>query len=173
MKNQFLEVGKIINKRGIAGELKLESYCDGVSALKGVEYLYTDNLGKCSYKVSSVKEYKGNLFIKLCEVTTAEAADELRGKILYADRKDLNVKKGAIFLADIIGLCVYDADTGKQYGKVTDIVNYGASDIYIISDGDNEYMLPAVDDIIAETNLEKGISVHAIKGIFDDAEEIR
>ncbi len=173
MKNQFLEIGKIINKRGIAGELKLESYCDGVSVLKGVKTLYSDKDGKKSHTLLSAKEYKGNLFIKLSDVTTAEAADNMRSIILYANRDDLNVKSGAIFLADIIGLTVFDAGSGKEYGKVTDIINYGASDIYVISNGSSEYMLPAIDSIVMETDTESGIKVRPIAGIFDDAEEIR
>lgn len=173
MKSQYLECGKIINKRGIGGELKLECLCDSPAVLKNVKKLYADKDAKVSYNVTSVKEYKGFVYIKLEGVTSAEKADEMRGMTLFADRDDLDIADDSYFIADLLGLDVVDSKTGKVYGKVTDILNYGASDIYVVTDGNNSYMMPSAGDIIEKVVLESHISVNPIPGIFDDAEEIR
>ena len=83
------------------------------------------------------------------------------------------VSDTSYFIADIIGLEVRDAVSGTVYGTLKDVINYGASDIYVISDGKKEYMLPATEDMVEEIVLESHISVNPIQGIFDDAEEIR
>lgn len=173
MKKKFLECGRVINKRGIGGELKVECYCDSPESVKKVKTLYADADGKTAYDVTSVKDYKGFLYVKLASVDSAEKADEMRGRILYADRDDIRVDDGKVFIADLIGLEVVDCDTKKVYGKISDVINYGASDIYVVSDGKKEYMLPAVDGIIVEKNLESHILIRPIPGVFDDAEEIR
>ena len=173
MKHNFLECGRIINKRGICGELKLECYCDSPSSVKNVKKLFWDADGKNAVNATSVKEYKGFLYIKLEGIDCAEKADEVRGKILYVSRDDIKIEGGKFFIADLIGLDVMDCESGKVYGKIVDVLNYGASDIYVVSDGENEYMIPAVADLIVEKNLDSHILVKPIHGIFDEAEEIR
>lgn len=173
MKNQFLECGRVINKRGINGELKLECYCDSPESLKDVKILYGDVNGNKSYKVISVKGYKGFIFLKLDGISSPEDADLMRGKTLFVSRDDISIDDDSFFIADIIGLDVKDAATGVVYGKVKDVINYGASDIYVVSDGEKDYMLPAIDDIIEEIILESHILINPIQGIFDEAEEIR
>lgn len=173
MKNEYLECGKVINKRGINGELKVECYSDSPASVFGAKTMYTDSHGEKSYKVTSIKEYKGFLYIKLEGINSAEDADMMRNKYLYVSRNDIAVDEDKNFIADLLGLEVIDADSGKSYGKVKDILNYGASDIYVISDGKQEYMLPAVEGVIIETDLNSHILIRPIPGIFDDAEEIR
>ena len=173
MKHEFLECGRIINKRGIGGELKVECYCDSTTAVKGAKKLFADAEGKTVYDVVSLKDYNGFLYIKLAGVTSAEAADAMRGKVLYVKREDVVIEDDKNFVADLIGLKVVDADNGTEYGKVKDIQNFGASDIYVITDGKNDYFLPAVEGIIVDTDIEDKILVRPIPGIFDSAEEIR
>ncbi len=173
MKHDYLECGKVINRRGINGELKVDCYCDSPSSVFGAKTLYGDVNGEKAYKVVSLKEYKGFLFVKFAGIDSAEKADEMRNKMLYVSRNDVKINEDKNFIADLIGLDVKDASSGCVYGKVTDVLNYGASDIYVVSDGSKEYMLPAVDGVIVETNIEDCILINPIPGIFDEAEEIR
>ncbi len=173
MKNEFLECGKIINKRGINGELKVECYCDSPEAIENAKVLYFDEYGSLPRKAYSIKNYKGFLYIKIEGVTSAEQADALRGKSLFVNRNDVAIEEGKNFIVDLIGLDVKDCSSGKTYGKVKDIINYGASDIYIVTDGKKDYMLPAVPEIIVSVDINSHIIINPIPGIFDDAEEIQ
>lgn len=172
MKKDYLECGKIINKRGIGGELKVDCYCDSTSAIDSAKVLYGDENGNTPYNVISIKSYKGFLYIRLEGIDSAEKADEMRNKLLYVSRSDVKKADGSVFIADLLGLDVIDADTGKVYGKISDVSNYGASDIYTVKNAGETYMLPAVKDIIASIDTEKGVFVRPIPGIFDAAEEI-
>ena len=174
MKNEFLEIGKIINKRGIAGELKVECYCDSPDSAKNVKIVYLNSEGKNPVDVLSIKDYKGFLYIKLNGVDNTEKADSLRGKLLYASRNDITIQEGKNFIVDLIGLEVVDYDTHKVYGKISDVINHGASDIYVVTnDNGNEYYVPAVKDIVVETDIENHVLVKPIPGLFDNAEEIK
>ena len=169
---EYLECGKIINKRGISGELKVECYCDSVSSLNGVKKLYGDDKGATVYDVVTIKNYKGFLYIKLSGIDSAEKADEMRNKLLYVSRNDIKKTESSVFIADIIGLDVIDIDSGIVYGTISDVVNYGASDIYSIKTSSGTVMIPAVKDIVVEIDIDKGVFVKPISGLFDDAEEI-
>ena len=153
--------------------MKLECYCDSPESLYGIKLLYGDLKGEKKYTVNSVKGYKGFIYLKLDGIVTPEDADAMRGKVLYVSRDDIKLEDDGYFIADLIGLDVKDASSGVVYGKVKDVINYGATDIYVINDGKKDYMMPAVDEIICEIVLDSHILVNPIQGIFDEAEEIR
>lgn len=173
MLKKYLEIGKIINKRGISGELKVMPMCDSPDSVSEIKKLYISPDGKDERDVISVKPYRDFLYIKLRGVDSAESADMLRGKILYAYRDDIKHDKGRVFIADLLGLEVKDADTGKVYGKLKEVFGSGSSDIYRITDGEKEYLCPAIPGILISAVPGKEILVRPIPGIFDDAEEIR
>ena len=75
-----------------------------------------------------------------------------------------------MFIADLLGLPVIDAETGKEYGRLQDVMNRGASDIYVVDTPAGERMMPAVKEFVKSIDIEKGIFVVPIEGMFDDAE---
>lgn len=173
MKKEFLECGVVINKRGIKGELKLSCLCDSPESIMGIKTVYGKPDGSEEYKVSSVKEYKGFLYLKLKGVDSAEDADMMRGKTLYANRNDIIIDEDKVFIADILGQDVQDFVTGKIYGKLADVYKSAGRDIFVVKDGKNEYLVPSVPEIIIKALPGENILVKAIPGLFGDAEEIR
>lgn len=173
MPKQYLQAGKIVNKRGLSGELKVDNYCDSPDVFEGLHTLYLDDKGDRPVKVLSCKWYKGYAYVLLEGITTPEAADALRNRFLYADRADIPLNEGDTFIDDLIGLAVYDADTGRVYGRIAEVFNRGASDLYrIVADG-KEFFMPAVKEFVIAVDTQKGVAVRPIPGMFDDAEEIR
>ena len=67
----------------------------------------------------------------------------------------------------MIGVNVTDAENGKVYGKVADIINRGASDIYVVDTPSGERMIPAVDEFIVKANVTEGVFVKVIPGLLD------
>lgn len=170
---EYLEAGKIINKRGLGGELKLESYCDSPQAFCSFSRIFLDSKGKDMRKVLSAKLYKEFVYLKIEGVNSAEEADKLRNRLVYINRNDMDIDEDSVFIDDILGLNVIDVDNGTVYGVLDEVFNRGASDIYRVINGDKEYLIPAVDEIVIEIDLDKGIFIRPIPGLIDDAEEIR
>ncbi len=165
---QYLEIGRIINKRGIKGEVKVEPYSNSEEDFFDYKKVFLSADGTVEKRIESCKTYKGFVYLKLSETNTPEEADKLRGKYLYVDRNDILLDENEVLFADIIGLDVIDFKSGHIYGKVTEIVNYGKYDTYIVSSNGKEYMLPAVDEFINSIDVEKGVFVTPIPGLFDD-----
>ena len=80
--------------------------------------------------------------------------------------KARKLPKNTYFIADLIGLEVY-TEEGKLLGKVDDIYNTGASDIYVIKDElGKQILLPAIKDVIKQIDLEQEkIVVHLLDGL--------
>lgn len=83
--------------------------------------------------------------------------------------QDLIVKasKDTYFIADLLGLTVY-TDENILLGKVEDIYNSGANDIYVIKSEDGkQILLPGTKEVIKQIDLEQErITVHIIKGLI-------
>lgn len=103
----------------------------------------------------------------LAGVTTMEAADALRGRVLYAKRADLGLREGQLLVAELIGLPVTDAASGKQLGELCDVIHPGATDIYVIKTEGGEAMVPAVAEFVRSVDLETGIVLTPIEGMFE------
>ena len=164
---KYLECGIITNTHGINGVVKAESWCDSPEILASLEKVFILENGKMKkYKINSASVFKRFVLLELVGVTTVEDAEKLREKILYLERDDLELEDGEVFIADLIGLPVIDADSGIEYGKVTDVINAGASDIYVIDTPNGEAMMPAVKEYVESIDLEKGVFVRPIEGMF-------
>ena len=167
-KKNYLECGKIVNTHGIKGALKLESWCNTPEDLADLERLFISQPGGMKeYKVEHASVFKQFVIVQLEGINDIDMALTYKKKTVYASRNDFELEDGDYFIADIIGLEVIDANSGHVYGKLKDVINRGASDIYVVNTADGERMMPAVDEFVKEVNLEKGIFITPIEGMFD------
>ena len=112
--------------------------------------------------------------LKLRGTDTPEDAQKLIGKKLYFDRDDAELPENTWFISDIIGLSVIDADTGRNYGKVDEIYQNGAADVYSLRTPEGkQLMFPAVPEVLLETDMPGGkLVIRPLPGLFDEAEEV-
>lgn len=166
---KYLEVGKIVNTHGIRGEVKLELWCDSAEYLKQFSTLYLDENGNNALSLVSARPQKNFAILKFKEISSIDEAEKYRNKILYGDRDDAVIDDGAVYIQDVIGCRVIDCESEKYYGEVTDVLNYGASDILEIKGENGKNYIPYVDEFAVETDIENGvILVKPIKGLFNE-----
>lgn len=164
---QFLEIGKIVAVQGLKGEVRVEPWCDSADFLCEFEELYF-NKGNTPVSVVRARPHKNIVLMKLEGIDTPEAAQALRGKILYMDRNDVELEEGTYFVQDLIGLEVIDADDGTVYGTLSDVTYTGANDVYHIKGSDKEYLIPAIPDVVEQTDIEGGrMLIHKMEGLFE------
>lgn len=164
---QFLEIGRIVAVQGLKGEVRVEPWCDSPEFLCEFDSLYFDK-GRTPVEIVRSRPHKNIVLMKIEGIDTPEDATALRGKVLYMDRDDVELEEGTYFVQDLIGLEVIDADTGRVYGKLSQITYTGANDVYHISDGEKEYLIPAIPDVIEKTDIEGGkMLIHTMEGLFE------
>lgn len=175
MKKRYLEAAKITKTVGLRGEMRARLFCDSEEVL--VEFdLYLDagnnpDTDRSPLTVESAVSVGGDMCkIRIKGIDSIEAADKLVGKTLYIDRYDTALPEDSYFIADIIGLSVYDADDGRFYGKVCEILQNGPTDIYVLKSEDGrELMFPSIPEILIKTELEKErIEIRPIEGLFEN-----
>ena len=165
---KFPECGKIINTHGCRGGVKIEPWCDSPEVFVALPRVFMKKGGELVPLRMRRAAVLGNRFVcaELFGVDTMEAADALRGTVLYASRADLGIEEGTLLIAELIGLPVTDAASGKLLGTLKDVIHPGASDIYVIETETGEVMVPAVAEFVRVVDLEKGIVLSPIEGMF-------
>ena len=163
MQDKF-EVGKIVNTFGIKGEVKVNLYTEDINNFKNNSKVYVNDK---EMQVENSRLQKNMLILKLKGIDNMNDAEDLRGSIIKVDRSKNDLPEGTYYIADLIGLDVYTED-GNLFGKVTDIYNTGANDIYTVKTQDGkEVLLPAIKDVIKQVDIQNGkIIVHILKGLI-------
>lgn len=167
MKKQYLEAGKIINTHGIRGEVKIMPYTDTAELLSEFDRLF---MGKNHDEVTieHSRVFKNMVIAKIEGVDTPEDAQKLRNKLLYMHRDDLELDENTYFIQDLIGIEVSDADSGFLYGKIIDVMQTGANDVYVIKGDDREYLIPAIPEVIISTDIDENImTIRPLEGLFE------
>ena len=163
-----LEVGQIVNTFGIKGEVKVTPFTDDINRFDDLEKVYVKTRREEKlYKVEGVRYHKNMVLLKLEGIENPEQGELLKNAYLEIDREDaIPLEEGQYFIVDLIGLDVY-TDEGKLLGKVDDIYNTGANDIYVVKDElGKQILLPGIKDVIKEVKLEDKIIVHLIPGLI-------
>ena len=166
--NAYIECGKVINTHGCHGGLKLEAWCNYPEDLADLKKVYIRQGDTyIPYKVVKASVFKQFVVAVWADIDDMDKALSLKGQTVYARRKDFSLEDGEYFIADMIGLDIIDANSGKVYGTLSEIINRGASDIYVIKTENGERMMPVVPEFVDRVDIEKGIFVKPIEGMLD------
>lgn len=167
--NKYIECGAVANTHGISGGVKALSWCDSPEVLASLPSVYVEQLGVYSeLEIESASVYKDTVIFTFAGIDTIEKAVKLKGKTLYALRDDFQLEDGEYFIADLIGLDVIDAETGKIYGKIEGVNTNASQTLYEVKTEIGIRLLPAVDAFIKEIVHGKCVYVNNIPGLLDD-----
>lgn len=169
MLNRFIETGKIVGTHGIKGEVRVQPWSDSGEFLTNFKSFYLDGEGKELLKASAVRPHGNVVIISFKGIASIEQAEKLRGKIIYINRNDVDLPDGRYFVSDLIGCTVTDADTGAALGRLSEVSQTGANDVWHIMRDGREYLVPAVEEVVISVDVDNSkVIIRPIKGIFDD-----
>ena len=153
MKQEFIQVGRIVNAHGIRGEVRVQPRRVSPALLTRCKTFYID--GQAVVPTAN-HVHKDMVLLKLPGVDDMNAALTYNGKPLSIRRSDITLPDGEFFDDELLGLEVYDCDTGALLGTLTAVDEYPASKVYTVK-GEREILIPAVKDaFIRSVDLDAG-----------------
>ena len=162
--NDFITIGQIVRALGIKGELKVKPLTDDAQRYKALKVVYIKNK---PYRIEHIRLDDEFVCLKLLGIDDRNGAEHLRDEFLEIDRINaVPLEEGSYFIADIIG-CKLFTDDGDEKGKVTDVSQYGAADVFTVCDGKNKLRFPFFKKIIVKVDVETGIIIVS-KSVFDE-----
>jgi len=130
--------------------------------------------GPRDVSVEDVRQKQDRLIIKLAGIEDREAASRLRGALMMIPVAQLPpLDENTYYHFDLIGLRVVTSQ-GKELGRLEEIIETGANDVYVIRDeGGNEALIPALRSVITSVDLAEGtMLVEPMAGLLaEDADE--
>lgn len=165
---QMFTIGKIVNTHGVKGEVRVLPSTDDVKRFGKLKEVKVENRTMTTYEIETVRYHKNFVLLKFKGIDTMNEAELLKNSLLKIDRKDaLPLKKDEYYQCDLYGLRVL-TDTGRDLGKLTDILMTGSNDVYVVRNEEKEILIPAIKQCILNVDLEAGeMLVHLLEGLED------
>jgi 16S rRNA processing protein RimM len=163
-------VGRIVGAHGIKGEVKVKSYTDHPQRFDAGSRLLLEESGEVKeIEIVSSRLHKNLYLLTLKGMTDRTAADGLRGSTLNVAADDLiPLPDGKYYDFQFIDLAVV-TDEGENLGRVAEVMGTGSNLVLIVRDGEREVLLPFIDDVVREVDLEGGrIKVHLMEGLLPE-----
>ena len=127
------------------------------SSDKGLREAYLERGGAYEkVEVSDVSVQPDAVYMTISVCRDRNTAETLRNHYISVDREHaVKLPEGRYFVADMIGCDVYDTN-GAYYGKLTDVLETGANDVYVIQ-GEKQLMVGLSETFVSGKILGQGL----------------
>ena len=163
------QVGIISSTHGIKGEVKVFPTTDDSKRFRKLKKVtMVTKKGEMELEIQQVKFFKNMVILKFKEFNNINEVEQYKGSSLLIERQEaVKLKKDEFFIADLIGLAVWE-DSGTELGCLTDVIQTGANDVYVVEMKDGgEVLLPAIKECILHVNTEeRKMTVHIMAGLL-------
>jgi len=163
----FLAVGRVLRPHGVRGELLLETLTDFPDHLAQVKTVFLGDAA-VAHPLAAARAHRGQLIIRLADCHHRDAADQYRGQVVQIQAvAAAPLPAGAYYHHQLIGLAVV-TESGEALGALSEVLETGANDVYVVKGPQREILLPAIRSVIRAIDLPAGqITVHLPDGLLD------
>lgn len=143
--DERVAIGKILKPRGVRGEVKVLSLTDIPDRFESLTTVsvQTPDSERRRLDIEQVNYYKGFVYLRFKGYDSFEKVHPLAGSLLQVERAESpELPEGQYYHFEILDAEVY-TDDDRYLGKVVEILETGASDVYVVRDGKQEYLIPS------------------------------
>jgi len=156
---EFISIGMIFRPHGVKGEVKVIPTTDGLQQFEKLKLISIKKRhGKREFfKIEGARITTSKIILKLEGIDDRNNTLELLG--LFIDKRFDECEEllpDEYYIFDLIGLQVKTIDN-RWLGEVKEVLTLPANDVYVVKDGSNEYLIPAIKDVIKKVDLKKEI----------------
>jgi 16S rRNA processing protein RimM len=155
-----IELGKVVKAHGTKGEVKVLPFSGVVEDLLAMTEVELRHNGKTDvFKLERIRPQGRLAIIQLAGIADRNMAEELVGSEVWGDEELLpELDADEFYWHEMEGLEVETA-AGRRLGRVQSLLATGAHDVLVITDGSNEYLVPAIKEVMLSLDKEAGVLV--------------
>lgn len=149
----FICIGKIHRTHGIHGDVVLSPMTDFPERIRAGRVIYIGEAHRPA-KITRVRQQPPSLLIGISDYNDEVEAAELRNTYIYVRSDELpKLPEGEYYFHQLLGCTAIDPE-GKSHGIITEILETGANNVYVIkkSDGQEE-LVPAVPEYVMSISI--------------------
>ena len=170
--NAYLIVARVLRAHGVHGELSCEIITEFPERFQKTKRVFLSppvNPGSMeplagtapqpmTVKQARLAPHRGQaeVILQLADVSDRDAAEKLRGWLVQVpEREAWKLPRGRFYWHQILGLRVVTSE-GETIGTVSEIIETGANDVYVVKSDGRERLIPAVKQFVQEIAPERG-----------------
>jgi 16S rRNA processing protein RimM len=160
----YIKVGKIVNTHGIKGYVKCIPMTDDLERFRDLKYVYTEK-DDTKRTIDDVWDQKGMVYLKLKGIDDMGTAEKFKDTYISILKDQLRqLPEDSYYLFDLEGMDVYSSE-GDHMGKISQIYQTAANDVYEVKDKKRTFLIPAIKDVVKSVNIqEKKMVIDVIEG---------
>lgn len=167
---RYLAVGRVLRPHGVRGELRVEITTGYPERLEQHSHFYLAHPDSPEsaerYVVEGLRRHREALLLKLGGCDDRNAAEDLRGMLVQIPIEEaVPLEEGEYYHFQLIGVAV-ETEDGEPLGRVVEVLETGANDVYVVRGPRGEVLLPAIEDVVCEIDVGlKRMVVHLLPGM--------
>lgn len=161
---QYLLLGEILRPHGIIGEMRMKVLTAYPERLKDIKTVYLgrkpDSTDVTPYIIETARMHQGYALVRFKDINDRNQADLLRQLLVMIPLENaVPLEEGEFYLYQLIGLEVR-TDEGETLGHLTEVLETGANDVYIVDSPEyGEVLIPVTSETIIKTDIEAGVVI--------------
>lgn len=167
--SDFVVIGLLRRAHGVEGELSVEPVTDMPERFDRLKRVLVRHSGSTrEIGVQRVRSKGRSILLKLDGVDDRTAAEALKGAAIGVRRKDVwPVPEDTYYVFDLIG-CRVLGETGRDIGVIDDVWKMPANDVFAVTSGSKEVLIPVVKSVVKKIDLErKVVVIEEMEGLLD------
>ncbi len=167
---RFLPIGKITAAHGIRGEVKVELLTDYPERFRQGAHVYVGSETDARpVEISAARPHHQAMLVKFASVPDRNAAELLAGElVLILTEERMPLAEGENYAHELLGLQV-ETTGGRALGEITDLLQTGANDVYVVAGPGGEVLIPALRDVVRSVDIDAGrMVVELPEGLLDE-----
>ncbi len=150
-------VGQVLQAHGVQGQIRVKVLSDVPERFDPGQ---TVHIGPEVFRIS-FSTYSGSdhALVQLDGVTTRDAALPLVGQAVTVPQTAVpSLEEGEYFYFQLLDLRVLTKEH-EELGQITEILETGSNDVYVVSGPGGEVLVPALTDVVLEVRLDEGLMI--------------
>jgi 16S rRNA processing protein RimM len=158
MSSELVVIGRVVKIHGNKGWVLLcfEDIDNIELALGQSLFLGSDESNVTSMTIEDVRRIAAGMLVSFQNICDRQSASNLAGLLVYLPVDKLKpLGEGAYYHFQLVGLKVITTD-GRLIGVLSDVMQTGANDVYVVQADQKEYLIPAIRSVIKTVDLSTG-----------------
>jgi len=160
-----LVIGRVLGPHGVKGEVQVEILTDFPERFDLLQRVY---LGEelDAVAVEGCRTRGGKALLRLEGCDSRDEARKLCGQLVQVPVDEaVPLGEDEYYLHEIEGLEARTTE-GEYLGHVVEVIETGSNDVYVVRNGRQEILIPALSDVVIKVDLEAGrIEVRLPEGL--------
>lgn len=158
MKEDLVLIARIGKAHGLKGELEIQPYVWDETRFEKLDHIFVKSKdSKISDQyVESVRYVHKGILLKITGFEDRTSAESLRGaEILIPESERPKLPEGRAYYDEIIGMTVVDDGSGAELGRVINVLDMPAGDVFVLDLNGTEHMVTNAGKEVRAIDLKK------------------